>query len=147
MTQLLRRECHFLHVLFMGLVPFSIDRRGSPVASRSAFVSRKWIFWPAASHIARGRTGTQAPARERGQRHSDVRQADTGDVVSIGVGFRNQGRRRRAQKNRRDDRQDANIAKAFFADPDRVSASESFKAMEHDVAMFGRAAFDNDPDE
>jgi hypothetical protein len=43
------------------------------------------------------------------------------------------------------DKQQSKIEQAWRRDPDRAAVSETFRAMHHDVLMFGEAAFQNHP--
>ena len=44
------------------------------------------------------------------------------------------------------DKQKSKIGEAIATDPDRVANSESFRAMECDVRLFGRSAFSDHKD-
>lgn len=45
------------------------------------------------------------------------------------------------------DRQKGRIASSMREDPDRTAQSESFRAMSHDIALFGHSAFEVDSDD
>ena len=88
-----------------------MDSRGSPAASRSflRLVEVDLLAGRITQVVPAKRCSAQPPAGQSRQRHGDLREPHTGDVVPVGIGPGHEGRIWGAHQNRWEDRQDAVI--------------------------------------